>query len=57
VAAASGLLAGDVVLAAAGEAISGPGALGQVLRRQAPGTWLPLVVRRDGRMLDLVARF
>ena len=57
VAAAAGIAIGDVVLAAAGEAISGPGALGRVLRRQPPGTWLPLVVRRDGRMLDLVARF
>lgn len=57
VAAAAGVAVGDVVLAAAGEAIAGPGTLGQILRRQPPGTWLPLVVRRDGRMLDLVARF
>jgi hypothetical protein len=57
VAAAAGIAVGDVVLAAAGEAVSGPAALGRVLRRQPQGTWLPLVVRRDGRMLDLVARF
>ncbi|MGQ0674705.1 MAG: ChaN family lipoprotein [Rhodospirillales bacterium] len=57
VAAASGIAVGDVVTTAAGEAISSPGALSRVLRRQAPGTWLPLVVRRDGRALDLVARF
>ncbi len=57
VAAAAGIVVGDVVIAAAGEAITGPGALGQVLRRMMPGVWLPLVVRRDGRMLDLVARF
>jgi hypothetical protein len=25
--------------------------------RQAPGTWLPISIRRGGQHLDLVARF
>ena len=39
------------------QVIADPGALNEVIRRQAPGTWLPLVVRRDGRFVDLVAEF
>jgi S1-C subfamily serine protease len=57
VAAAAGLKPDDVVLVAAGQVIADPGALSDVIRRQAPGTWLPLVVRRDGRFVDLVAEF
>lgn len=57
IAAAAGLLPGDVVLAAAGQAIADPGALGAAIRRQPPGTLLPLVVRRAGRLVDLVAEF
>jgi S1-C subfamily serine protease len=57
IAAAAGIRAGDVIVAAAGEVIAGPAGLLSIIRRQAPGTWLPLVVRRDGRLLDLVAEF
>ncbi|MCC7049235.1 MAG: ChaN family lipoprotein [Alphaproteobacteria bacterium] len=57
VAAAAGLKQGDVVLVAAGQVIADPGALSDVLRRQAPGTLLPLIVRRDGKFVDLVAEF
>ena len=53
----AGLKAGDVVAEAAGVAISSPQVLRQTVERQAPGTWLPLKVRRDGQELEIVARF
>lgn len=53
----AGLKAGDVVAEAAGVAISSPQALRQTVERLAPGTWLPLKVRRDGQELEIVARF
>ncbi len=28
-----------------------------IVRRQAPGTWLPLRVRRGAETVDIVARF
>jgi len=57
VAAAAGLRPGDVVLAAAGEVIADPTGLGEIVRRQPPGTWLPLVVRREGRFVDVMVEF
>ncbi|MFN3593916.1 MAG: ChaN family lipoprotein [Thiobacillaceae bacterium] len=53
----AGLKVGDVVAEAAGVAIRTPLALRQTVERQAPGTWLPLKVRRDGQELEIVARF
>ena len=29
----------------------------QIIERQAPGTWLPLVVERDGVRMDVTAKF
>lgn len=57
VAAAAGLKPGDVVLAAAGEVIADPSGLGEIVRRQPPGTLLPLVIRRDGRFVDVMVEF
>lgn len=51
------LKAGDVVLEAAGVATRSPEHLRQIVERQAPGTWLPLKVSRDGQVLEIVARF
>lgn len=53
----AGLKPGDVVAEAAGVAISSPQVMRQTVERQAPGTWLPLKVRRDGQELEIVARF
>ncbi len=53
----AGLKAGDVVAEAAGVAITSPQVMRQTVARQAPGTWLPLKVRRDGQELEIVARF
>lgn len=57
VAAAAGLRSGDRILAAAGNPVRAPADLVAVIRRQAPGTWLPLTIRRDGADRELVAKF
>jgi len=57
IAATTGLQAGDVITEAAGEMLAEAGDLIRVVQRQAPGTWLPLRVDRDGEALELVARF
>ena len=53
----AGLKVGDHVVRAAGLAIRKPDELVEVIGRQAPGTWLPLSIRRDGQEIDLVAKF
>src|SRR5229473_538405 len=53
----AGLKVGDHVTRAAGLAIRNPDELVEVIARQAPGTWLPLSIRRDGQEIDLVAKF
>ena len=57
VAETAGLKAGDHVLRAAGLAIRTPDELVEVIARQAPGTWLPLSIRRDGQEIDALAKF
>ena len=57
VAAAAGLAAGDIVVAAAGTPVREVSNLTAVVQRQAPGTWLPLTVRRDQGTAELVAKF
>ncbi len=57
VAAEAGIKETDIITEAAGFALSDPGDLIRIVRRQAPGTWLPLVLMRDGEGLHLVAKF
>jgi uncharacterized iron-regulated protein len=57
VAAATGIREGDVIQAAAGFATSSTSDLIEVIQRQAPGTWLPLQLLRDGKEMDLLAKF
>ncbi len=57
VAAAAGLAAGDIVVAAAGAPVRDVSNLTAVVQRQAPGTWLPLTVKRDEGTAELVAKF
>ncbi|MBP2305030.1 ChaN family lipoprotein [Azospirillum melinis] len=57
VAAAAGLRTGDRILIAAGTPVRAPADLVAVIRRQAPGTWLPLTIRRDGAEQEVVAKF
>jgi len=57
VAEAAGLRAGDVIAEAAGVGVKQAGELTEVVQRQAPGTWLPLRVKRESSSLEVVAKF
>ncbi|HEY0836585.1 MAG TPA: ChaN family lipoprotein [Azospirillum sp.] len=57
IAAKAGFATGDVVVAAAGAAIRTPSDLTAIVQRQAPGTWLPVTVKRGRKERDLVAKF
>lgn len=57
VAAAAGLKPGDVVTVAAGKPVHTPGDLTAIVQRSAPGTWLPVTVKRGSRTRELVAKF
>ncbi len=57
VAANAKIQTGDRILRAAGVEISDTDSLIAVIVRQAPGTWLPLLVERSGSKLELIARF
>ena len=57
VAETAGIEAGDVIAMAAGVDVHTTADLIAIVRRQAPGTWLPIVVRRDGAAVELVAKF
>jgi hypothetical protein len=53
----AGIRAGDVIVRIAGEAAVQLGEVIEAVQRQAPGTWLPITVKRGDETLDLVARF
>jgi uncharacterized iron-regulated protein len=53
----AGLRAGDIVKTIAGVPAEKLDDVLSAVRRQAPGTWLPLTVQRGDAVLDLVARF
>ncbi len=57
VAQAAGLESGDVIRGAAGRSLGSASELVAVVRRQSPGTWLPLDVQRGSQRLDIVAKF
>jgi len=57
VAEAAGLQTGDHVVKAAGVEMRTADDLVDVVGRQAPGTWLPLSIRRDGQEIEVVAKF
>ncbi|WP_282041667.1 ChaN family lipoprotein [Halomonas alimentaria] len=57
VAQASGLHEDDIISAAAGRPLGSPGELIALVRRQAPGTLLPMEVTRDGEPREILARF
>jgi uncharacterized iron-regulated protein len=54
---ATDLRPGDVIVAAAATPNLRAAALIEIVQRQAPGTWLPLEVKRDEEILQLVAKF
>ena len=53
----AGVQRGDRVLTAAGLPLSSASDLIALIRRQLPGTWLPLKVERSGQEVELVAKF
>jgi len=57
VAETAGLKAGDQVVRAAGLETRKSDELVEIVTRQAPGTWLPLSIKRDGQEIDLIAKF
>lgn len=57
VAAEAGLKPLDVILQAAGVPTDNTAQLIEIIGRQAPGTWLPLSVKRGTETMDIVARF
>ncbi|MHA1597431.1 MAG: ChaN family lipoprotein [Alphaproteobacteria bacterium] len=57
VADAAGLKVGDLIIGGAGKSLSKASALVVLIRRQTPGTWLPLRVLRDGTEITIIAKF
>jgi len=57
VAEAAGLRAGDVVLEIAGLPAKRTGDVAGAVQRHAPGTWLPIKVKRGAESIELVAKF
>jgi uncharacterized iron-regulated protein len=57
VAAVTGIAVDDIVVSAAGFPIAQAAELVEIVQRQAPGTWLPLTVRRGGEDVEIIARF
>ncbi len=57
VAEATAIEVDDIVVSAAGFLITQAGELIEIVERQAPGTWLPLIIRRGGEEIELAAKF
>ena len=57
IAESAGLKQGDRIVQAAGTSLNAAPELIEIVTRQAPGTWLPLQVRRGKETLELVAKF
>ena len=53
----AGLKAGDVLRQVASRPVNESRDVVAAVARQAPGTWLPVTVARDGGQIDLVAKF
>ena len=53
----AGIRADDVIVRIAGQAAAAPTDVIEAVQRQAPGTWLPITVKRGEETLEIVARF
>ncbi len=53
----SQLQAADVIIKVAGLEVKGTNDLIKVIKRHAPGTWLPLTVKRDDQLIEIIAKF
>ncbi len=57
IAASADIRDGDAIVEAAGIALADTADLIDIVQRQAPGTWLPLSIERDGETIEVVAKF
>lgn len=57
IAESAGLQKGDLIIEAAGRTIIETASLVKTIRRQAPGTWLPLAILREGNRQNIIAKF
>lgn len=57
IAQASDIRDGDLIVEAAGVALQSTSDLIGIVQQQAPGTWLPLSIERDGETIEIVAKF
>jgi uncharacterized iron-regulated protein len=57
IAEAAGIRAEDVIVRIAGEPAAAPVDVVEAVQRQAPGTWLPITVKRGEETVEIVARF
>ncbi len=57
VAKAADIRDGDAILEAAGVTLEETSDLIGIVQQQAPGTWLPLSIEREGETLDIIAKF
>lgn len=53
----SGVRAGDLIVELAGSPIAKAATVAAAVKKQPAGTWLPLRVRREGEVIELVVRF
>lgn len=53
----AGIRDSDVIREAAGVAITRMDDIVEIVKRQAPGTWLPLKLKRGSEVIDIVAKF
>ena len=56
-AATAGIKIGDIIIEAARIKIQDTTTLISIIQRQAPGTWLPLTLDRNGNEIEVVAKF
>ncbi len=54
---AAGIIADDILIEMAGVKIKEAGEVSHIVQRQAPGTWLPITLSREGHEFDIVAKF
>ncbi len=53
----AGLASGDRIVLAAGIPVRVSDDVIAIVRRQSPGTWLPMTIARNGETIDVVAKF
>lgn len=53
----AGILSGDIIIEMAGKAKPQPNDVVSNVQAMAPGTWLPIVVEREGKRVDIIAKF